>query len=159
MHREDKDGTLSVPLWPIPAAYLKRLRNLSTLSLVTMVTGNVDARVDLLALLDLEHGLDAGDAFLERILLNDGDDPALVYALDRLRGEVPAEHLDLIGSLLAGHGRNGADQRRLTRGVNRVHVGIGGHQVFGRGQRDVLDVLAIDRVEKFHPAVAFCSRP
>src|ERR1700735_2331959 len=29
--------------------------------------GNIDARVDLLAFLDLEHGFDAGHAFLERI--------------------------------------------------------------------------------------------
>ena len=45
--------------------------------------------------------LDAGDAFLEGILLNDGDDPALVDPLDRLRGQVPAEHLDLVRSLPA----------------------------------------------------------
>src|ERR1700733_1272872 len=110
--------------------------------------GNVDARVDLLALLDLEHGFDAGHALLERILLNHSDDPALVYALDRLSGEVPAEDLDLARALLAGHSRNGADQRRFTGGVERVHVGVGGHQVFSRGQRHVLDVLAVHRVEE-----------
>ena len=37
--------------------------------------GNVDARIDLLTLLDLEHSFDAGDALLEGILLNDSDDP------------------------------------------------------------------------------------
>ena len=42
----------------------------------------------------------------------------------------------------------GADQRRLAGGVERGHVGIGGHQVFGGGERDVLDVLAVDGVEE-----------
>src|SRR6185503_2010839 len=76
--------------------------------------GNVDARVDLLALLDLEHSLDASHPFLEGVLLNDGDDPSLVDALDRLGGQVPAEDLDLAGRLLAGHSRNRADKRRLA---------------------------------------------
>src|SRR6202453_4463165 len=119
--------------------------------------GNVDARIHLLALLDLEHGLDASHALLERVLLNDGDDPALVYALDRLSGEVPAEDLDLARALLAGHGRNRADKRRFTRGVERVHVGVGGHQVFSGGQRHVLDVLAIHRVEELD-ALSFSRR-
>ena len=114
--------------------------------------GNVNARIHLLTLLDLERRFDAGHALLERVLLNDGHDPALVYALDRLGGEVPAEDFDLVGALLAGYGGNCADQRRLARGVKRIHIGIGGHQIFGRGQSDVLDVLAIDRIEELHPA-------
>src|SRR5260221_7615635 len=93
---------------------------------------DVDAGIDLVALLDLEDGLDAGLTLLIGVLLDDGDDPALVDALDRLGGEVPAEDLDLVGALLAGDGRDGADQLRLAGGVDRIHVGIGGPQGFPR---------------------------
>src|SRR5208337_5402064 len=62
---------------------------------------DVDARVYLLALLQLEDRLDAGDAFLEGVLLHHRHDPSVVDAFDRLGGEIPAEDLDLVRLLLA----------------------------------------------------------
>ena len=47
---------------------------------------------------------------------------------------------------------------RLAGGIERVHVGVGGHQVLGRRQRHVLDVLAVDRVEESHAAPACGGR-
>src|SRR5262249_47783260 len=115
---------------------------------------DVDAGVDLLALLELEDGLDAGLPLLVGVLLPDGVDPAFVDALDRLGGQVPAEDLDLVGALLAAHRGNHADQRRLAGGVDGIHVRVGRHQVLGRRHRDVLDVLAVDRVEELDPGAA-----
>ena len=46
-------------------------------------------------------------------------------------------------------GGDGTDQGRLARGIDRVHAGVGGHQVFGRGQGHVLDILTVDRVQDF----------
>src|SRR6185312_11962998 len=94
--------------------------------------------------------VNAGHTLLERILLDDGDDPALVDALDRLSGEIPTEDLDLVGALLAAHGGNRADERGLAGGVERGHVGIGRHQIFRGGQGDILDILAIDRIEELY---------
>ena len=134
------------------APYLKRLRYLSTFSLVTMVIGMSMLRVDLFALLDLQDRLDSGDSLLEGILLDDRNDPAFIDTLDCLRGEVPAEHFDLVGALLARHRGDRADERRFAGRVERVHVGIGGHQVLGSRQGDVLDVLTIDGIEELNVA-------
>ena len=54
-----------------------------------------------------------------------------------------------------------AHQRRLAGGVDRGHVRIAGDQVLGRGERVVLDVLAVDDaglLDVRAPAIAF-SKP
>ena len=139
--------------------YLNRLRNLSTFSLVTMVTGMSMLGLTFSPFLSFRIVSTPGDAFLERILLHDRDDPALVDALDRLGGEVPAEHLDLVGALAGSSTAEIAPiERRLAGGIERGHVGIGGHQVLGGRQRDVLDVLAVDRVEELDAAAGLRGR-
>ena len=120
--------------------------------------GDVDAWVDLLALFELQDRLDARDPFLERILLYDGDDPAVIDAFDRLGGEVPAEDFDFVGALLTRDRRNRADKRRLARSIKGVHVGVGGHQILSGRQGDVLDVLTVDCIEELDIAAGFSGR-
>ena len=122
--------------------------NWATLSLVTIVNGDIDDRLNGLALLQLDQCFDGGLAFAGRILLNDRGDPAFFDALGGLRRQVPTEDLDVLLAALAFDGGDGADQLRFAGGVDRGHVGIGGHQVFGCAQRDILLVLAIDGIKE-----------
>ncbi|ENN85598.1 hypothetical protein RHSP_06327 [Rhizobium freirei PRF 81] len=109
---------------------------------------HIDDRVDLIALFHLDERFDGRLALAGRILLNNGRDPTLIDAFDRLLGQIPAEDLDATRFALAGDRRNGTEECRLAGRIKRCHVGIGGDEIFRCTERDILDVLAVHGIEE-----------
>ncbi len=77
----------------VSPSYLNMPRNWSTFALVTIVTGTLMMGSTLSPFFSLASASTGRLAFAGRVLLHHGGDPALVDALHRLGGEVPAEDL------------------------------------------------------------------
>ena len=136
------------------AGHWNMARNLSTFSLVTMVTGTgmtgstvpplIRVNADSTATAPMRSGSCCTTAITKPVV-----DP-----LDHLLGQIPAENFDPVGRALRLDRGDRADQRRLAGGVDRGHVGVAGDQGLGGRKRVVLDVAAIDHARDRDVGVA-----
>ena len=136
------------------AGHWNMARNLSTFSLVTMVTGTGMTGSTVPPSIRVNAELDGDRAHALGVLLHDGDHEPVVDPFDHLLGQIPAEDFDPIGRTLRLDRGDRADQRRLAGGVDRGHVGVAGDQGLGGRERVVLDVAAIDHARDRDVGVA-----
>src|SRR5829696_8235994 len=91
---------------------------------------------------DLDRGVGAVVAHLERVLDDEGADHAVPNALDLFGGGVPADDDYVAGLACLAHGLGGAKHTGLIGGEDRVQVGVGGQDILGDLERLVVVALA-----------------